>query len=116
MSNKAILLHIVSTDFLALHLFCFNIREHGRQILYFNLHVDRCKFHYRRPHAAVRRQVVHRCTTTSDRQLFTSKGQHNKVLWPSPSCHKFSRLRKPRVPLPLREKILIKTCAFFIQL
>jgi len=33
----------VSTDFLALHLFCFNIRQHGRQILYFKLDVDgRC--------------------------------------------------------------------------
>jgi len=45
---------IVSTDFLALRLFCFNIRQHGRQILYFKLHVNGRKFHYRRP------QVVHR--------------------------------------------------------
>jgi len=46
----------VSTDFLALRLFCFNICQHGRQILYFKLglHVDGRKFHYRRP------QVVHR--------------------------------------------------------
>jgi len=35
------LLHIVATDFLALHLFCFNILHHGR------------KFHYERPHVAV---------------------------------------------------------------
>jgi len=55
MSNISRLLHIVSTDFLALRLFCFNIRQHGRQILYFDLHVDGCKFHYRRL------QVVHRC-------------------------------------------------------
>jgi len=34
------LLHIVSTDFLAFCLFCFNIRQHGCQILYFKLHVD----------------------------------------------------------------------------
>ena len=44
----------MSTDFLALHLFCFNIRQHGHQMLYFKLHVDGRKFHYRRP------QVVHR--------------------------------------------------------
>jgi len=49
----------VSTDFLALRMFCFNFRQHGRQILYFKLHVDGCKFHYRKP------QVVHRCTTQS---------------------------------------------------
>jgi len=30
----------VSVDFLALRLFCFNIRQHGRQILYFKLNVD----------------------------------------------------------------------------
>jgi len=48
------LLRIVSIDFLALHLFCFNIRRHGGQILYFKLHVNESKFHYRRPHAAVR--------------------------------------------------------------
>jgi len=42
-------------------MFCFNIRQHGRQILYFKLHVDGRKIHYRRPHAAVRVQVVHRC-------------------------------------------------------
>jgi len=53
------LLRIVSTDFLALRLFCFNIRQHGRQILYFKLHVDGRKFQYRRPHATVRPQVVH---------------------------------------------------------
>jgi len=45
----------VTTDFLALRLFCFNIRQHGRQVLYFKLHVDGRKFHYGRP------QVVHRC-------------------------------------------------------
>jgi len=49
------LLRIVSTDFLALRLFCFNIRQHGCQILYFKLHVDGRKFHYQRP------QAVHRC-------------------------------------------------------
>jgi len=62
MSNISRLLRIVSTDFLALHLFCFNIGQHGRQILYFKLHVDGCNFHHRRPHAAVRPQVVHRCS------------------------------------------------------
>ena len=39
------LLHIVSTYFLALRLFCFNIRQHGCQIFYFKLHVDGCKLH-----------------------------------------------------------------------
>jgi len=34
------LLRIVSTDFLALRLFCLNIRQHGRQILWFKSHVD----------------------------------------------------------------------------
>jgi len=53
------LLRIVPTDFLALRLFCFNIRQHGGQVLYFNLHVDGCKFLYRRP------QVVHRWFTIS---------------------------------------------------
>jgi len=43
----------MSTDFLALPLFCFKIHQHSRQILYFKLHVDGRKFHYRRPHADV---------------------------------------------------------------
>jgi len=43
------MLRIVSTDVLALRLFHFNIRQHGRQIVYFELHVDSRKFHYRRP-------------------------------------------------------------------
>jgi len=51
------LLSIVSTDIFALRLFCFNICQHGRQILYIKLHVDGWKYHYRRP------QVVHRCST-----------------------------------------------------
>jgi len=51
------LLRIVSIDFLALSLFCFNIHQHGPKILYFKLHVDGRKFHYRRP------QVVHRWPT-----------------------------------------------------
>ena len=55
------LLRIVSTGFLALRLFSFNIRQQGRQMLHFNLHVDGRKFHYRRPHATVRPQVVHYC-------------------------------------------------------
>jgi len=55
------LLLVVSTDFLALRLFCFNMRQHGRQTLYFKLHVYGRKFHYRRPHPAVRPQFVHRC-------------------------------------------------------
>jgi len=51
------LLRIVSTDFLALRLFCYNIRQHGRrQILYFKWHVDGRKFLNRRP------QVVRRCS------------------------------------------------------
>jgi len=54
MSNISRSLSIVSTGFLALRLFCFNIGQHDRQILYFKLHVDGRKFHYRRPHAAVR--------------------------------------------------------------
>jgi len=49
----------VLTDFLALRLFCFNIHQHSRQILYFKLHVDGRKFYYRRSHVA---EVVHRCT------------------------------------------------------
>ena len=44
----------------ALCLFCFNTRQHGRQVLYLKLHVDGRKFNYRRLHAAVRLQVVHR--------------------------------------------------------
>jgi len=42
----------VSTDFLALRLFCFDIRQHGRQILHFKLNVDGRKYHCWRPHAA----------------------------------------------------------------
>jgi len=42
------------TDFVALHLFSFNMHQHSRQIFTFKLHVDGRKFHYRRPHAAVR--------------------------------------------------------------
>jgi len=51
----------VSTYFFAVRLFCFSIRQHGCQILYFKLHVgsDGCKFHYRRP------QVVHRWSSSS---------------------------------------------------
>jgi len=52
MSNISRLLRIVSTDFLALRLFCFNRSQDNYQILYFKLHVDGCKFHYRRLHAA----------------------------------------------------------------
>ena len=41
MTSSSRLLRIVSTDFLALRLFCFNVRQHCRQILYFQqLHVD----------------------------------------------------------------------------
>ena len=47
--------------FSCLAFFCFNIRQHGRQILYCKLHVDGRKFHYPRPHAAVRPQVMLRC-------------------------------------------------------
>jgi len=61
-SNISRLLHIVSTDFVALRLFCFNLGQHGRQILYFILHVDGRRFHNQKLHATVRRQVVHRCT------------------------------------------------------
>jgi len=50
------LLRIVSSDFLALSLFYFKMRRHGRQILYFKFYVDDRKFHYRR------QQVVHRCS------------------------------------------------------
>jgi len=48
MSNILTKLWIVSTDFLALHLFCFKMCQHGCQILHFKLHVDSCKFHYRK--------------------------------------------------------------------
>jgi len=54
----------MSTDFLALRLFCFNIRQHGCQISYFKLHVDGCKLHYRRP------QVLHRCTNVPNFKTF----------------------------------------------
>ena len=54
MTSPSRLLRIVSTDFFTLRSFCFNIRQHGRQISYFKLHVDGCKFHYRRPHTATR--------------------------------------------------------------
>jgi len=55
--------HIVSTDFLALYLFCFNICQHDCQILYFKLHVDG---HGR---GQVWPQVVHRCTKHSLAEL-----------------------------------------------
>jgi len=58
------LLRIVSTDFLVLRLFSFNIRQHGRQILYFKLHVDGRKFRYRRP------QVVDRCGSGKKMKTF----------------------------------------------
>jgi len=54
MSNILTKLRIASTDFLALRLICFNIRQNGRHILYFKLHMHGHKFHYRRPHAAAR--------------------------------------------------------------
>ena len=44
-----------------------NIRQHGRQVLYFKLHVDGRKFHYRRP------QVVHRWLRQSFRKPSSSK-------------------------------------------
>ena len=56
-TSSSRMLCIVSTDFLALRLFSFNIRQHGCQILYFKLHVDGRKLHYRRP------QVLHPCAT-----------------------------------------------------
>jgi len=55
------LLHIVSTDFLALHLFSFNIHQHDCQILYFKLHMDGRKFHYWRPHTAAGCAPLARC-------------------------------------------------------
>ena len=58
------LLRFVSTDFVALRLFSFNIRQHDRQILYFKLHVDGRKFHYQRP------QVVHRWCSGINFHLF----------------------------------------------
>ena len=74
------LLRIVSTYFLALRWFCFNIRQHGRQILYLKFHVDGCKFHYQRPpHAAVLSQVVHRCFEARSRfsaVCNSAKGNH----------------------------------------
>jgi len=75
------LLRIVSTDFLALRLFCFNIRQHGRQILYFILHVDGGKFHYRRLHTAVRPQVVHRCPTPMISSHFAKSWHHASHSW-----------------------------------
>jgi len=63
-------LQIILQSPVALRLFCFNIRQHGRQILYFKLHVDGRKFHYRRPHAAIGLQVVHRCFKAMVRKLF----------------------------------------------
>ena len=65
MTSPPRLLRIVSSDFLALRLFCFNIRQHDRQILYVKLHVNGRKCHYRKP------QVVHRWCKWS-RNFFNS--------------------------------------------
>ena len=52
------------------------IRQHGRQILYFKLHVDGRKFHYRRP------QVVRRCFSQYVKQLWVeSPWQKNNYTW-----------------------------------
>jgi len=53
------LLRVLSIDFLALRLFCFNIRQRGRRILHFKLHMDGRKLHYRRPHTAVSCAPLH---------------------------------------------------------
>jgi len=53
------LLRIVSTDFLAFRLFCFNICQHGCQILYFKLHVVGWNFNYIK--GRIWPQVVHHC-------------------------------------------------------
>ena len=58
------LLRILSTDFLALRLVCFNIHHHGCQILYFKLYLDGRKFHYRSLHATMAAACV--CTVGLD--------------------------------------------------
>ena len=71
------LLHIVSTDFLAFRLFCFNIRQQGRQVLYFKLHVDGRKFHYRRS------PVVHRWFKTIQTTIIRASLQlHTQLVHP----------------------------------
>jgi len=45
-TSPSSLLRIVSTDFLALRLFCFNIHQHSCQILYLKVHVDGRKIPY----------------------------------------------------------------------
>ena len=60
----------------------FNKRQHGRQISYFKLHVDGRKFLYRRPHAAVRPQVVHRWYRGWKHYLFYCLENENfKTAW-----------------------------------
>ena len=89
----------MSTDFLALRLFCFNIRQHGRQILYFKLHVAGRKFHYRRPHAAARPQVVHRCAKSC--RLHNRHNSPSKPIATSHAraCFSLRKSRKSRTML-----------------
>ena len=58
MSNILTKLRIMSTDFLALRLFCFNIRKHGRQISILNYMWTAVNFIIEG--RIVRPQVVHR--------------------------------------------------------
>ena len=77
----------VSTDFLALRLFCFNIRQRRRQILYFKLHVDGRKFHYRRP------QVVHRCAIPIYFDISTTRlSKYIGIWWQRKVSETWSRL------------------------
>ena len=73
MTSPSRLLCIVSTDYFALRLFCFIIRQHRRQITYVKLQVDGLKFHYRRPHAAVRRFCTVGLSLADNFGLFIAK-------------------------------------------
>jgi len=81
----------VSTDFLALRLFCFNIRQHGRQILYFKLYVDGRKFHYQRP------QVVHSCVKSC--RLHNWYNCPSKPFATSHACFSLRKSRKSHTML-----------------
>jgi len=61
-------------------LFCFNIRQYGRQILYFKLHVDGRKFHYQRPH------VVYRWTRPRVGKHFLRRATLKISLLPRAAC------------------------------
>jgi len=102
----------VSTDFLVLCLFCFNIRQHGRQILYFKLHVDCRTFHYRRPNAAVRPQVMHLC----NRQYCLFAWKRPEVFMSFLSyCHIRCKLKKVTFMIWSCFSALLSTCCSYVH-